>query len=309
MGTPSFAVEPLKRLLDSGYNVVGVVTATDKPAGRGREMKASEIKQFALKKSLPVLQPEKLRDEQFVNILKSFNADIFIVVAFRMLPEIVWNMPPLGTVNLHVSLLPDYRGAAPVNHAVINGETETGVTTFRISHEIDTGEILLQKKIEITDNETAGELLDRLMVTGSELLLETVQGLKTNSIKSKPQIERENLKLAPKLSREFCRIKWTDSVENIRNLIRGLSPYPCAWSEFNNGTETFQFKIYRASCEKKNISNLSGKIVSDGKSFLKIACRDGYLNIEELQLQGKKNMPVKSFLAGFRGVEKLKIII
>jgi methionyl-tRNA formyltransferase len=303
MGTPEFAVEPLKALLETGYNIVSVVTAPDRPAGRGRELKHSEIKQFALEHGLPVLQPEKLRDENFIETLKALNADLFLVVAFRMLPEIVWSMPPKGTVNLHASLLPDYRGAAPINHAVINGETVTGVTTFIISHEIDTGEILLQKRVEIEHDETAGELHDKLMNAGASLLLETVEKIEFFNLKPFPQPKIPNIHPAPKLFRETCEINWNLPAERIRNLIRGLSPYPGAWCELKNEANTLQIKILKAGVDSKKKENRRpGTILSDRKNFLKIACFDGFLNVEELQLQGKKTMPVKAFLAGFRDV-------
>jgi methionyl-tRNA formyltransferase len=303
MGTPEFAVTPLKVLLTNGYNIVSVVTTPDKPAGRGRELKQPEVKRFALEHGLPVLQPEKLRDENFIETLKSLNADLFLVVAFRMLPEIVWSMPSKGTVNLHASLLPDYRGAAPINHAIINGETATGVTTFVISHEIDTGAILLQRKVEIGDNENAGELHDKLMVAGASLLLETVERIEALDIKPLPQPEIQGMHSAPKLFRENCEINWNQPVERVRNLIRGLSPHPGAWHELKNDAKTLQMKILKAHVDSENTDNKpAGTICSDGKNFLKIACSDGFLHVDELQPQGKKIMPVKAFLAGFREI-------
>jgi methionyl-tRNA formyltransferase len=303
MGTPEFAVAPLEVLLTNGYNIVSVVTAPDKPAGRGRELKQSEVKLFALEHGLPVLQPEKLRDENFIETLKSLNADLFLVVAFRMLPETVWSMPPKGTVNLHASLLPDYRGAAPINHAIINGETLTGVTTFIISHEIDTGEILLQRKVEIGNDETAGELHDKLMVTGASLLLETVEKIEAADLKPFPQPEIPDVHSAPKLFRENCEIDCNLPVEKVRNLIRGLSPHPGAWIELKNDTKTLQIKILKAYTGTENVNGeQAGTVCSDGKNFLKIACSDGFLYVDELQPQGKKVMPVKAFLAGFREI-------
>jgi methionyl-tRNA formyltransferase len=303
MGTPEFAVAPLKSLLTNGYNIVSVVTAPDKPAGRGRELKQSEVKQFALEQGLPVLQPEKLRDENFIETLKSLNADLFLVVAFRMLPEIVWSMPPKGTVNLHASLLPDYRGAAPINHAIINGETLTGVTTFIISHEIDTGEILLQREVKIENNENAGELHDKLMVAGASLLLETVGKIEALDIKPLPQPKMPNMHSAPKLFRENCEINWNLPVERVRNLIRGLSPHPGAWCELKTEAKTLQIKILKTHDSSENVDiEPVGTIHSDGKNFLKIACSDGFLYVDELQPQGKKTMPVKAFLAGFREI-------
>jgi methionyl-tRNA formyltransferase len=307
MGTPEFAVEPLKVLLENGYNIVSVVTAPDRPAGRGRELKQSEIKQFALKYGLPVLQPAKLRDENFIETLKLLNADLFLVVAFRMLPETVWSMPPKGTVNLHASLLPDYRGAAPINHAIINGETVTGVTTFIISHEIDTGEILLQRKVEIENDETAGELHDKLMITGAALLLETVKKIETLDIKPFSQPEVPNIHHAPKLFRETCEIDWNLSVEQVRNLIRGLSPYPGAWCELKNDIKTLQIKLLKAHAAPETAGNESaGTVLSDGKTFLKIVCSDGFLIVDELQPQGKKAMSVKAFLVGFRDINSYR---
>jgi methionyl-tRNA formyltransferase len=303
MGTPEFALEPLRVLLENGYNIVTVVTAPDKPAGRGRELKQSEMKQFALAHHLPVLQPEKLRDEHFIATLKSLHADLFLVVAFRMLPETVWSIPPKGTVNLHASLLPDYRGAAPINHAIINGETTTGVTTFVISHEIDTGAILLQRKVEIGNDETAGELHDKLMIAGASLLLETVEKIESGKVKPFPQPPISDIRPAPKLFRENCEIDWNHPVERVRNLIRGLSPYPGAWCELKNDTKTLQIKILKAHAESEKTNNEpSGTICSDGKKSMKIACSDGFLVVEELQPQGKKTMQVKAFLAGFRDI-------
>jgi methionyl-tRNA formyltransferase len=303
MGTPEFATEPLKVLLENGYDIVSVVTAPDKPAGRGRELKQSAVKHFAVEHHLPVMQPEKLRDENFVETLRSLNADLFLVVAFRMLPEVVWSMPPKGTVNLHASLLPDYRGAAPINHAIINGETVTGVTTFIISHEIDTGEILFQRQVKIENNETAGELHDKLMITGASLLLETVEKIESGTAKPFPQPIIADVHPAPKLFRETCEIDWTRPTEQVRNLIRGLSPYPGAWCELKNENKSLQIKILKARTSfEKSASESAGAIHSDGKSFLKIACSDGFIEVEELQPQGKKVMPVKAFLAGFRDI-------
>ncbi|MDR2423656.1 MAG: methionyl-tRNA formyltransferase [Prevotellaceae bacterium] len=308
MGTPEFAVEPLKALIEGGYRIAAVVTAPDRPAGRGLEIKSTEVKQFALANSLPVLQPEKLRDAQFIDRLNAINADLFVVVAFRMLPETVWSLPAKGTINLHASLLPDYRGAAPINHAIINGEKETGVTTFLISHKIDTGAILLSAKVGIGDNETAGELHNKLQKEGSQLLLQTVEMLKNGNVEPQPQIDRQGLKLAPKLFRHNCRIDWTQSAEKIRNLIRGLSPYPGAWTEYTVDNKTYQMKIYQASAETRKHGKQIGAAVSDGKKYLKIACDDGYLNIEIMQIQGKKTMPVNVFLSGFRETGKMRFL-
>jgi methionyl-tRNA formyltransferase len=300
MGTPGFAVEPLRTLLDAGCRVSAVVTAADKPQGRGMLLQPSDVKRFAVERSLPVMQPEKLRDANFIEALRSLDADLFVVVAFRMLPETVWGMPPRGTVNLHASLLPDYRGAAPINHAIINGEKETGVTTFFIRSEIDTGEIIMQQRIAIGDNETAGELHDRLSVAGASLLLETVQQIAAGDAKAFPQPSVTNLKPAPKLFRENCKIDWNNPAEKLRNMIRGLSPYPGAWSELNCAGRNLQVKIFKASVGKVESDCKPGTVVSDGKNHLKIACSDGFLYPEEIQLPGKKVMNVKSFLAGYR---------
>ena len=306
MGTPEFAVESLKALLGK-YDIAAVVTVPDKPAGRGREVKQSEVKKFALDNQLPVLQPERLRDEDFIAALKHLNADLFVVVAFRMLPEVVWSIPPKGTINLHASLLPNYRGAAPINHALINGEAQTGVTTFLISHEIDTGEILMQTKVNIDNDETAGELHDKLMHTGASLLLETVANIDSGNIN--PQAQPDNLagvKSAPKLFRENCEINWCATSTEIKNFIRGLSPYPCAWSTITNGQEIIQIKIYKASAEIESTCGECGTIKTDGKNYIKVACGNGYINILELQMQGKKTMAVKTFLAGFRNIKDYK---
>ncbi|MDR2465859.1 MAG: methionyl-tRNA formyltransferase [Prevotellaceae bacterium] len=299
MGTPGFAVEPLRTLLDAGCRISAVVTAADKPQGRGMLLQPSDVKRFAVERSLPLMQPERLRSADFVEALRSLEADLFVVVAFRMLPEAVWGMPPLGTINLHASLLPDYRGAAPINHAVINGEKETGVTTFFIRSEIDTGEIIMQRRIAIGDSETAGELHDRLSGAGAALLLETVRQIAAGNAKSFPQPLPANLKPAPKLFRENCKIEWNNPAEKLRNMIRGLSPYPGAWGELNCAGKNMQVKIFKASAEKAESNCKPGAVVSDGKNYLKIACSDGFLYPEEIQLPGKKIMNIKSFMAGF----------
>ncbi|MEP7229405.1 MAG: methionyl-tRNA formyltransferase [Ginsengibacter sp.] len=301
MGTPDFAVPSLKILLDNGYDIVAVVTAPDKPAGRGMKISESDIKKFAAAQNLRILQPEKLKNPEFVDELRSLNADLQIVVAFRMLPEIVWSMPPMGTINLHGSLLPQYRGAAPINWAIINGEKETGVTTFKLKHEIDTGDILLQKKIDIGETETAGELYDRMKEIGAELLLQTINNITENKIQEVPQTqagtgENVNLHHAPKISVETCEIKWGENTNDIYNLIRGLSPYPAAFT-FLKGKK---LKIFSVVKERVAITNLPGEIESDNKSFLKFACKDGYISIRELQLEGKKRMNVEDFLRGWR---------
>jgi methionyl-tRNA formyltransferase len=303
MGTPGFAVPSLQKLLDAGFEVAAVLTAPDKPSGRGMQLNESAIKKFALSKGLKVLQPEKLRNQDFIEELKNLNADLQIVVAFRMLPEIVWDMPPMGTINVHGSLLPQYRGAAPINWAIINGEKETGVTTFKLKHEIDTGDILLQEKISIGDTETAGELHDRMKKIGAQLLLQTIHKLTENKLQETPQSTisgtSENhryLHHAPKISTETCEIKWEKSTNEIYNLIRGLSPHPAAFT-FLNGKK---LKIFRAEKETATIKESPGKIVSDHKSYLKFACNNGYISVKELQLEGKKKMNVVNFLRGWR---------
>lgn len=306
MGTPDFAVESLKALVDHGYNVVGVITAPDKPAGRGRQLSESAVKKFAVERNLKVLQPEKLKNPEFIAELESLKADLQIVVAFRMLPEIVWNMPPMGTFNLHASLLPQYRGAAPLNWAVINGETETGVTTFLLSHEIDTGRIIFQEKVAIGANDTVGDLHDCMMAIGAKMVLKTVDALANDEVEPVDQ-ERlidhpEQMKPAPKIFKEDCRIDWTKDCETVRNLIRGLSPYPAAWTELEHRTkdELFTAKIFGVTKEISELPAAPGTIHSDGKKFLKIACADGWLSIGELQLSGKKLMKTDELLRGFR---------
>ncbi|MCA5005522.1 methionyl-tRNA formyltransferase [Sphingobacterium bovistauri] len=298
MGTPDFAVASLKALLDAGENVVAVITAPDKPAGRGQKLNQSAVKVFAEANGLPVLQPEKLRDPSFIEDLKSYQADLQVVVAFRMLPELVWNMPPMGTINVHASLLPQYRGAAPINHAVINGEKESGVTTFLLQHEIDTGNILLATKVDINETDNAGILHDKLMLAGAETLVRTIDGLRNNSIKPVPQenLSIENLKHAPKIFKEDCLINWKNTTESIYNLTRGLSPYPTAFTYLNNKV----LKIFEAEKELTNHSSEAGSILSDGKSFLKYATIDGYLNLKIIQIEGKKRMEINDFLKGYR---------
>jgi methionyl-tRNA formyltransferase len=300
MGTPEFAVPSLQRIVNARYEVAAVITAPDKPAGRGLQMNQSAVKKFALSKGQNVLQPEKLKDPEFLKELKSLNADMQIVVAFRMLPEVVWNMPPMGTINLHGSLLPQYRGAAPINWAIINGENETGVTTFRLKHEIDTGNILMQQEIKIGDSETAGELHDRMMNIGAELVLKTIDGLAEGSLKETKQNETENagqsLHHAPKIFAEICEIKWHKNAEEIYNLIRGLSPYPCAFTYLKER----KLKIFRAEKEITDTESLPGTLITDHHSYFKFACKNGYIIPTELQLEGKKKMTVDNFLRGFR---------
>ena len=303
MGTPDFAVPSLKILLDNGYEIIAVVTAPDMPAGRGMKISESDIKKFAQSRNLKILQPEKLKKPEFIAELKSLNADLQIVVAFRMLPEVVWNMPSMGTVNLHGSLLPQYRGAAPINWAIINGEKKTGVTTFRLKHEIDTGDILIQKPIEIGDTETAGELYDRMKEIGAQLLLQTINNLAENKIQEMPQTnlhsspgEKEILHHAPKISAETGEINWQKTTNEIYNLIRGLSPYPAAFT-FLKGKK---LKIFRAEKQETGVTESPGEIVSDYKTFLKFVCHDGFISLKELQIEGKKKMNVEDFLRGWR---------
>lgn len=317
MGTPEFAVASLDALVKAGYNIVGVVTAPDKPAGRGMKMTESAVKKYAVEHNLKVLQPEKLKNPEFLEELKSLHADLQIVVAFRMLPEVVWNMPRLGSVNLHGSLLPQYRGAAPINWAVINGEKETGVTTFKLKHEVDTGDILLQESFPIGENETAGEVHDRMKEIGAQVLVKTVKGLADGTLK---EVSQENvqssifnaqfssetthspftthhslLKHAPKIFTETCKIDFTKTTEEVHNLIRGLSPFPGAFTELNGK----MLKIYRSEKEITPITITPGFHETDGKTFLKFACADGYIHVKELQLEGKKKMSVEDFIRGY----------
>lgn len=304
MGTPEFAVEPLKALIDKGYNVIAVVTVPDKPAGRGQIIQQSPVKIFAQSKGLEVLQPEKLKDPQFIARLTSLNPDIAVVVAFRMLPEVIWSNPRLGTFNLHASLLPQYRGAAPINWAIINGEKETGVTTFLIDKEIDTGKILLSERIEIDENDTAGDIHDKLKDLGANLVLRTVDALISGSAAPVPQdsiVEPSGLKAAPKLFRDTCKIDWTKNIREIHNLIRGLSPYPAAWTEFelSNG-EIATSKIIRSGISFENHTLTPGTLVTDQKTYIKVACLDGYIDILMIQLAGKKAMPPADLLRGMQ---------
>ncbi|QHS60280.1 methionyl-tRNA formyltransferase [Chitinophaga agri] len=298
MGTPDFAVASLDILVQNGFNVVAVVTAPDKPAGRGLQLQQSAVKQYAVANNLPVLQPEKLKNPAFLEELQALKADLQVVVAFRMLPELVWNMPPLGTINVHASLLPNYRGAAPINWAIINGEKESGVTTFKLQHEIDTGDILFNQSVVIRDDETAGELHDDLMITGARLLLKTVQALASGTARETPQadIKAEDIKHAPKIFKETCQINWEQPIEQIYNLVRGLSPYPTAWTTLGGKI----LKIYKATREHTAPSVAPGEVVSDNKTYLKIAAPDGYLAVQEVQLEGKKKMDVESFLRGYK---------
>jgi len=310
MGTPSFAVPSLKGLLDAGYNITGVVTAPDKAAGRGRKTRFSPVKEFALQQRLDVLQPVSLKDPDFINRLKDIQPDLQVVVAFRMLPEIVWNLPPLGTFNLHASLLPQYRGAAPINHAIMRGEKVTGLTTFFLDKEIDTGKIIHQVKIEIGDDEDFGHLHDRMMEEGAKLVVRTVDDIIRNRVKpvSQKDLYGENTVLypAPKLFKEDCRINWKDKVQNIYNKVRGLSPYPAAYTmvKLKDGDE-FLMKVYRVKAEAGEHSDPAGSFLSDGKTYLKVGAADGFVHLLEVQLQGKRRLPVADFLRGFK-IEKVK---
>ncbi len=305
MGTPDFAVASLDAIVKAGYNVAAVVTVPDKPAGRGQKLSVSAVKENALAHNLNILQPEKLKDENFLSALKELNADVFVVVAFRMLPEIVWSMPTKGTFNLHGSLLPQYRGAAPINRAVMNGEEETGVTTFFIEKEIDTGKILFSEKTQISENETAGEVHDRLMMIGGELVVKTLHAIETNTYQQTEQHEfvKEGMLLnaAPKIFKDDCRTDWNKPVDNIHNHIRGLSPYPTAFTEFvSPSCEKYSVKLFR--CEKvlQEHSLESGTITSDNRTYIYIAAKGGFISVKELQLSGKKKLPVKDFLLGFK---------
>lgn len=305
MGTPDFAVAPLRRLVEEGYNIVGVVTMPDKPAGRGLHMQASAVKRYAVEAGLPVYQPEKLKDPQFVETLRPLAPDLGIVIAFRMLPEIVWAMPRLGTFNLHASLLPQYRGAAPINWAIINGEKESGVTTFLLNHEIDKGAILCQQRVAIDEEDDAGTLHDKLMNAGTDLVIETIERIAAGAIAPVDQqtIEPQVVRDAPKIFKETCRIDWSASCDTIRNLVRGLSPYPAAWSELHKeGASPIGVKIFRVHAETCPADRLPapGTLVTDGRTFMKVACADGYLFLDELQLAGKKRMAVADLLRGFK---------
>ena len=304
MGTPEFAVATLGSLLMNGFNVIAVVTAPDKPAGRGRKMSKSAVKEFAEYSYLPIIQPDNLKDAGFISELTKLNADIFVVVAFRMLPEAVWKIPTIGTINLHASLLPQYRGAAPINHAIINGETITGVTTFFIDDKIDTGNILLREEVHIFPFENAGDLHDRLMKHGASLVIRTLADIADKKIKPIPQTQLINSdeppKLAPKIHPGDCIIDWNNDPVNIHNFIRGLAPYPCAKSFLTNDSSTYSFKIFESQPEFTKHIFKPRLIISDGKHFIRIACKDGFVSIASLQLEGKKRMNTVEFLRGFR---------
>lgn len=299
MGTPEFAVEPLKRLVEEDYNVVGVVTMPDKPAGRGQHVQESPVKKYALSEDIPVLQPEKLRDEDFLVQLKMLQADIQIVVAFRMLPEVVWNMPRLGTFNLHASLLPQYRGAAPINWAIINGEKETGVTTFFLKHEIDTGNIILQRSTPISDDDNVGTLYDRLMNMGAELVVETMERITMGDVSTMPQDDGVAVNPAPKIFKEDCKINWQKSAIELHNFVRGFSPYPAAFTEVKNDKgQVLSLKVLETEVIDQTVSEQPGTLISDGKKQLYFATEEGYLSIKRLQLAGKKAMTTEELLRG-----------
>lgn len=301
MGTPEFAVASLDALVGGGYNVVGVVTMPDKPAGRGYKMQFSAVKEYALAHHLPLLQPEKLKNEEFLDALRALHADLQIVVAFRMLPEVVWAMPPLGTFNLHGSLLPQYRGAAPINWAIINGEQETGVTTFFLQQEIDTGDLILQKRTPITDDDNAGTIHDRLMSIGAAAVVETVDCIIAGNAPKTPQPQGVTLKSAPKIFKETCRVDWTQSCHQIFNFVRGLSPYPAAWSVLHTDDKTIDIKLFEVTREPAAHTLQAGQVVCDGKNYLKVAVADGFVKIESLQPAGKKRMSAADWLRGQHG--------
>ena len=301
MGTPDFAVAILDALVKATYNVVGVITAPDKPAGRGRKIQESAVKKYALENNLTILQPTNLKSEDFIKELQNLNANLQVVVAFRMLPKVVWQMPKYGTFNLHASLLPDYRGAAPINWALINGESKTGVTTFFIDEKIDTGNIILQEEVSISDTEIVGELHDKLMHLGSKLVVKTVEQIQLNTVKTVKQHEIEE-KPAPKIFNETCKINWNDSLNNIYNLIRGLNPYPAAWTTLVNNNEVIKVKIYNIQKEIENHQYKPGTLIST-KNEIKVAVNGGYIKIESLQLSGKRRMDSKSLLNGYTFLE------
>ncbi len=310
MGTPEFAVAPLKALVESGHHVVGVVTVPDKPAGRGLRLQHSAVKIYAEEKGLPVLQPVKLRDPEFLDRLRSLEPDLGIVIAFRMLPEVVWNMPRMGTFNLHASLLPQYRGAAPINWAVINGESETGVTTFLLNHEIDKGAVLGQKKLSVGKDETAGQLHDRLMDLGTELVLDTVEKIAAGKLEpiEQDRLTEGTLKEAPKIFKETCRIDWNEPLGNIHNKIRGLSPYPGAWTEWVGNGQRTTMKVFRAvPMDETADPKPAGTLATDGKNYLRVRTSGGWMELQEIQLAGKKRMTAEEFLRGFKNPESFRV--
>lgn len=299
MGTPDFAVSSLKTLVENHYNIVAVITAADKPAGRGQKLRISAVKKFALENDLNLLQPTNLKSESFISELRNLQPDLQIVVAFRMLPEVVWKMPRFGTFNLHASLLPDYRGAAPIHWAIINGEKETGVTTFFIDEKIDTGAILLSQRLPIGPDETVGELHDKLMKLGDTAVVKTIEGIASNSLSAKPQPKKEITKTAYKLNRENCKINWTEDAVAVYNKIRGLNPFPSAWCYLENGGQELMVKIFEIGLKVESHNEEIGSI-KIGKDELNVAAKNGFISIREIQLPGKRKMPVKSLLNGFK---------
>ena len=301
-GTPEFAASQLEAILEAGYHVAVVVTMPDKPAGRGRKIQYSDVKKTALEHNLPLLQPEKLKDPAFLEQLASFKANLFVVVAFRMLPAMVWQMPELGTFNLHASFLPQYRGAAPINFAIINGETETGLTTFFLNEEIDKGAIIMREKVAIRPDETAGELHDELMLLGNKVVVETIKKIEKGNVKALPQEELSDsqpLKPAPKISKEFCNVDWSLDCQTVYNHIRGLSPYPAAHTQLQSESgEVIDLKIYAAEIEACKPDVTPGVVVTDNKKYLKIALPDGFIHLTHVQQAGKKAMPIADFLRG-----------
>jgi len=315
MGTPEFAVEPIRAIIEAGYKVSAVVTVPDKPAGRGLKLQPSPVKVFAEQNHIPVLQPEKLKDPQFIQTFKELKPDIAVVVAFRMLPREVWQIPRLGTFNLHASLLPQYRGAAPINWAIINGERETGITTFLLDDQIDTGNILLQKSIPIGEIETAGELHDRLMYQGAELVVETINMLAASTINPIPQNQIKvtgDLKPAPKIFKETCRVNWSEPNHKVFNLIRGLSPYPAAWTELkikrNSAESVVPVKIYFAEKLDQLHSQKPGAVKTDGKTYLNVYCSQGAIALKTVQQAGKKAMGIDEFLRGWQNTEFIEML-
>ncbi|QNN40508.1 methionyl-tRNA formyltransferase [Pedobacter roseus] len=296
MGTPDFAVASLDALVQANFDVVAVVTAPDKPAGRGQKLNESAVKKYAVEKGIPVLQPEKLKNPEFIEELKSYQADLQVVVAFRMLPVVVWNMPAKGTINLHGSLLPQYRGAAPINHAIINGEKESGVTTFFLKEEIDTGDIIMSDSVAIANDETAGDLHDKLMSVGAQLLVKTLHAIEAGEVTEQPQPQSDDLKHAPKIFKEDCKIDWNNSAQQIHNLIRGLSPYPTAFTALNDKN----LKVFKAEIEDKEPGIAAGGFLTDGKTYLKFAAKDGFIKLLDIQYEGKKRMLIEDFLRGMR---------
>jgi methionyl-tRNA formyltransferase len=295
IGTPDFAAYSLTKLVNAGKNIVAVITAPDRPAGRGMQLHQSAVKVAAIQHGIPVLQPEKLKDPLFLATLASYKADFQIVIAFRMLPELVWNMPPLGTMNLHASLLPDYRGAAPINWAIINGETKSGITTFLLKHQIDTGDILLQKEVAIAESDNVGVLYEKLMHQGADLVLESTELIEKGDYKTIPQKQNEHPKHAPKIFKETCEIDWNNSAKNIINLVRGLSPYPAARCTWQNKI----LKVY--ACEVTSTQNLQiGEFESDGKTYLRVGAKDADISLIDVQLEGRKRMLVEELLRGYQ---------